>query len=165
MSVRIIHVVILVYFFFFVFFFFPPGLHRRHMKVPRLGVRLELQLPAYTTATVTPDPSCFYDLHHSSRQQWILNHWERPGIEPEPSRVLVRFVTAEPWWELLLFYYWKVFHGMNKPQLIYPCFCLWMFEFIPIQAIINKVAVNILACLLVDACTHISWKNILLSQK
>ena len=27
------------------------------MEVPRLGVKLELQLPAYTTATVTRDPS------------------------------------------------------------------------------------------------------------
>ena len=26
------------------------------MEVPRLGVKLELQLPAYTTATATPDP-------------------------------------------------------------------------------------------------------------
>ena len=26
------------------------------MEVPRLGVELELQLPAYTTATATPDP-------------------------------------------------------------------------------------------------------------
>ena len=31
------------------------GLHLRHMEVPRLGVELELRLPAYTTATATPD--------------------------------------------------------------------------------------------------------------
>ena len=29
-----------------------------HMEVPRLGVTLELQLPAYTTAVATLDPSC-----------------------------------------------------------------------------------------------------------
>ena len=40
------------------------------MEVPRLGVELELQLPAYTTAT---DPSRVCDLHHSSWQRWILN--------------------------------------------------------------------------------------------
>ena len=28
-----------------------------HMEVPRLRVELELQLPAYTTATATQDPS------------------------------------------------------------------------------------------------------------
>ena len=43
------------------------------MEVPRLGDELELQLPAYTTATATPDPSCVGDLHRSSRQCWILN--------------------------------------------------------------------------------------------
>ena len=29
------------------------GPHLQHMEVPRLGVKLELQLPAYTTATAT----------------------------------------------------------------------------------------------------------------
>ena len=43
------------------------------MEVPRLGVYLELQLPAYTTATATPDPSHVCDLHHSSWQLWLLN--------------------------------------------------------------------------------------------
>ena len=43
------------------------------MEVPRLGVELELQLPAYTTATATPDPSHICSLHHSSWQRWILN--------------------------------------------------------------------------------------------
>ena len=32
------------------------------MEVPRLGTELELQLPAYTTATATPDPSHVCDL-------------------------------------------------------------------------------------------------------
>ena len=42
-------------------------------EVPRLGIELELQLPAYTTATATRDPSHICDLHHSSQQLWILN--------------------------------------------------------------------------------------------
>ena len=41
------------------------------MKVPRIGVELELQLPAY--ATETPDPSHVCNLYHSSRQRKILN--------------------------------------------------------------------------------------------
>ena len=41
------------YFYFFVLLLGPPPWH---MEVPRLGVRLELQLPAYTTATAMPDP-------------------------------------------------------------------------------------------------------------
>ena len=32
------------------------GPHPRHMEGPKLGVELELQLPAYTTATATPGP-------------------------------------------------------------------------------------------------------------
>ena len=37
------------------------------MKVPRLGVELKLQLPAYATATEMPD------LNLSLRQCWTLN--------------------------------------------------------------------------------------------
>ena len=50
-----------------------------HMEVPRLGVQSELQLPAYTTATATQDPSCICDLHHSSQQRRILNPLSRAG--------------------------------------------------------------------------------------
>ena len=41
--------------------------------VSRLGVESELQLPAYTTATATPDTSHVCNLHHSSWQHQILN--------------------------------------------------------------------------------------------
>ena len=43
------------------------------MEVPRLGVKSELQVPAYATATAAPDSSLICDLHHSSRQGRILN--------------------------------------------------------------------------------------------
>ena len=43
------------------------------MEVPRLGVKLELQLPAYTTATAMPDLSHDCSPHHSSQQHQILN--------------------------------------------------------------------------------------------
>ena len=33
---------------------------------------MQLQLPAYATATATPDSSRICDLHRSSRQRWIL---------------------------------------------------------------------------------------------
>ena len=45
------------------------GPHLRHMEVHRLGVESELQLPAYTTATATRDPSNVCDLYHSSQQR------------------------------------------------------------------------------------------------
>ena len=37
-------------------------------------------------------------LHHSSS----LTHWARPGIEPVSSRMLIRFISAEPRQELLV---------------------------------------------------------------
>ena len=49
------------------------GPHPWHMEVPRLGVGLELQPPAYATATATPDLSRVCHLHHSSGQCRILN--------------------------------------------------------------------------------------------
>ena len=45
-------------------FFFFLGSHRPHMEVPILGEESELQLLTYATAT--RDPSCIFDLHHSS---------------------------------------------------------------------------------------------------
>ena len=42
------------------------------MEIPRLGVKLELQLTAYTSATAKWDPNCVCNLHHSSQQCGIL---------------------------------------------------------------------------------------------
>ena len=39
--------------------------HLQHMEIHRLGVKSELQLPAYTTATATWYPTCTFDLHCS----------------------------------------------------------------------------------------------------
>ena len=47
--------------------------HLQHMEVPRLRVELELQLPAYTTATATQDPSHICDLCYSLQQRCIFN--------------------------------------------------------------------------------------------
>ena len=70
------------------------GPHLWHMKVPRSGVKSELHLTC-ATATATPDLRHICDLCCSSRQHQILNHWGKPGMEPESSWILVRFVT--PW--------------------------------------------------------------------
>ena len=43
------------------------------MKIPRLGVESELQLPAYATDMATLDPSCICNLCSSLQQCWILN--------------------------------------------------------------------------------------------
>ena len=48
-----------------------------------------------------PDPSptsATYTTAHSNAGS--LTHWARPGIKPESSWILVRFVTTEPWLKL-----------------------------------------------------------------
>ena len=44
----------------------------QHMKVPRLGVELELQLLAYAAATAMPDPShvCDYTTAHNNTRSF-----------------------------------------------------------------------------------------------
>ena len=43
------------------------------MEVPRLGVKVELELLACTTATAMPDLSYICNLHGSLWQCWVLN--------------------------------------------------------------------------------------------
>ena len=43
------------------------------MEASKLGVKSELELQTYTTATARKDSSHVSDLHHSLRQCWILN--------------------------------------------------------------------------------------------
>ena len=78
---------------FFVFL----GLHSWHIEVPRLRVESKLQLPACATATATWGANHICNVYHSSWQHWILTH---QGVLVF-SWILVGFVTAEPWWELL----------------------------------------------------------------
>ena len=44
-----------IFIFTFYFYFLILGLHPWHTEIPRLGVELELQLPAYIAATATQD--------------------------------------------------------------------------------------------------------------
>ena len=62
---------------FFPFFLKP---HLWHIEVPRLGIRLELQLPTYATTMATPDPSHLCNLHHNLWQLWILNPLNETGV-------------------------------------------------------------------------------------
>ena len=63
----------LPYYFLYILIFFSPFLvlHLQHMEVPRLGIKLELQLPAYTKATATWDLSQVCNLHHSAQRHGI----------------------------------------------------------------------------------------------
>ena len=70
------------------------------MEVPRLRVKSELQLPAYTTVTATWDPSHVSDLRHSSQQCQIPNPWSKTRNQTRVLMVLVRFIPTEPQREL-----------------------------------------------------------------
>ena len=72
------------------------------MEVPRLGVKLELPLPAYATATAAamPDHSQVCDLLRGLWQSQILDTLSRAR---DPACILMGtswFVAAEPQWEL-----------------------------------------------------------------
>ena len=84
------------FFCLFVCFYF-LGPHLWPMEVPRLGVKLELQLPQPQQCGIQME-SVTYTTAHSNAES--LTHWTRPGIEPASSWILVVFVTSEPQWEL-----------------------------------------------------------------
>ena len=83
-------------------FFSPLEPHLWHMEVPRLGVELELQLPAYTTATAMRDASPICNLHHSLRPPQILNPLSKAK---HGTQALTGSLPAEQQKELLVFFY------------------------------------------------------------
>ena len=80
------------------------------MEGPRPGVEGELQLPACTTATATPDLNLVYDLHHSSRQRQILKPLsearDRTCNLMVPTQI---YFSAAPWRELRQLYFLELF--------------------------------------------------------
>ena len=62
---------------FFFLYRAPPMAYGGSQAKGQIGAKL----PAYSTATATPDPVDSCDLHHSSRQRPILNplSWARDG--------------------------------------------------------------------------------------
>ena len=93
------------------FIFCLLGLHPWHMKVPRLGVELELQLAVFPTATAMQDLSRVCDLHHSSQQCRIHDRLSKARdqtrilMDTSPSWILVRFLSVESQQELLLIHF------------------------------------------------------------
>ena len=85
------------------------------MAIPRLGVRQELQLQDYTTATAMQDLSHTCDLCCSSWQQRILNplskarDWARGHYGHILMATMLRFSPAEPQWEFqpMIFFFFK----------------------------------------------------------
>ena len=84
------------------------GPHLWLMEVPRLGVQSELQLPADTTATASPDPSHVCNLHHSSWQRWIVNplskarEWTHVLMDTSQGRYHWAMMGNPPYFNILL---------------------------------------------------------------
>ena len=53
-------------------------------------------LPAYATAAATWDLTASMTYTTADGNAGSLIHWRRPGIEPESSWILVRFIITEP---------------------------------------------------------------------
>ena len=108
-------------FFFCLLSFVFSGQHPRHMEVPRLGVRSELQLQvqlqAYATAAAMPDLSLICDLHHSSRQRRILNPLNKARDRTRnfmvPSQIHFCCGTMGTPPVLIHFYFCSVYYVLN----------------------------------------------------
>ena len=61
------------------------------MELSRLGVKSELQVLTYPTATAMPDLSHSFDLHHSLWQSWILNPLSKTS--DQTCNLVPRFIT------------------------------------------------------------------------
>ena len=84
------------------------GPHPWDVKVPRLPSTPQPQQCQIRASSVT------YTIAHGNAESLI--HWARPGIEPVSSSILVRFVSAEPRWEL----WCLVFKKKKTPQSCQP---------------------------------------------
>ena len=92
-----IHIYIYIY-----FFFLEP--HPQHMEVPRVGVKSELQLLAYTTATTMWDPNYVCDLYHSSWQCSLSEARDWTFILLATSQICFHYATmGTPYLFFLLF--------------------------------------------------------------
>ena len=78
------------------------------MELPRLRIKSELWLPAHAIATAVQDPNHICNLHHSSQQHWIISPLSEARDRTQVSWMLVRFVTAVPPWELLIFFFFNL---------------------------------------------------------
>ena len=73
----------------------------RATPVPFGGSQARGQIGATAASLQTQPQQCqiwassatYTSAHGNARS---LTHWARPGIEPVPSRILVRFISAEP---------------------------------------------------------------------
>ena len=76
--------------------------------------------------------SATYTTAHNNAR--FLTHWVRPGIKPASSRMLITFISAEPWQEFLLDHILRICLVCKKPPNYLP---KWLYHF-ALQAAMNK---------------------------
>ena len=119
-----IYIYIYIYIFFFSFLRQPLW----HVEVPRLGVEMELQLPAYTTATAMPDLS-----HVCSWQHQILNSLSK-------ARNCTRILMVASW----VYYQWAMM-GTPYPHFLVVSICMkYLFPFPPFSLL--SFALKLVSC-------------------
>jgi len=69
------------------------GPHEGHMEFPKVGVQLELQLPASARATTSGIQVASATYTTAQSNAGFLTHWSRPEIEPASSWMLAGFVN------------------------------------------------------------------------
>ena len=91
------------------------GLQPQQIEVPKLGVKSERQPLAYATAQQHPFWAASETYTTPRGNSGSLTHWTGPGTEPVSSWILGRFVTAEPWQDLLLLFF-KIFFACTHAK-------------------------------------------------
>ena len=96
------------------------------MEVPRLGVESKLHLLAYATATATLDPSCIFNLHHSSQQSQILN-----PVSEARNQTHILIVTSQ------VLYHWATTGTPHKWEFYLPSALL---EFLYNYCLVERIS-------------------------
>ena len=94
--------------FFFLFFKNLFRAARTACGSSHLGVKLELQLPAYTSTTAMWDLSCICDLYHSSRQRWIPNRLSEARNQAHVLVGSLQLSHCRNSWPFLFPEHWKI---------------------------------------------------------
>ena len=93
--------------FLFLFSLWP---HLQHMEVPRPGIKSELQLPAYTTATATWIWATSMTYTTAFGNAGFLTCWANSGIEPASSGTLCCVLNLLSHnWNSYVCHFWSVF--------------------------------------------------------
>ena len=118
-------------------FFSFLGLLLGQIEVPRLGDKLELQVPAYATAVSTQDLNCVCDLHHSSWQLWILDQLSK-------ARDRIRILMYTSW----VCYHWATMGttSMTLLKTLYIFKIIYHLEFSPVPSVPIIVCEYVCVC-------------------